>query len=71
MGPLSFTRDSMIAARCLVRRTEFSRSKPAMTRRELRTQAKNVATENVGGEICDESRLRVFRLAKRPSRLRP
>lgn len=28
-----------------------------MTRRELRIQAKNVATENVGGVICDESRL--------------
>lgn len=41
-----------------------------MTRRELRTQAKNVATENVGGGICDESGLRVFRLAKCLVRLR-
>lgn len=70
MGPLSFTRDSMIAAIRPVRRTEFSRSKPAMTRRELRIQAKNVAAENVGGGICDESRLSLFRLAEQPARSR-
>ncbi|WP_157223973.1 hypothetical protein [Afipia broomeae] len=45
----------MIAAIRPVRRTEFSRRKPAMTRCELRIQAKNVATKNVGGGICDES----------------
>jgi len=55
MGPLSLIRDSMIAAIRPVRRTEFSRRKPAMTRCELRIQAKNVATKNVGGGICDES----------------